>query len=477
MTEDSAEEVAKVGSGDSVGVYGLKHSHGYVYDEFLLQLRGEKGRKVYREMADNDATIGSILEVIEKTLRAVDWTAEENAENPDAPESEEAKELFESVMCDMDTTWADLLSEILSMLVYGWSYFEMVFKRRQLNNSKFNDGAIGIKEIAIRSQESLDKWEIDENGKIKGMYQLDPNSSRFMFIPIEKALHFRTRYSKNNPEGRSILRNAYRSYYFMKTIQTTEAIAIERELAGLPVVRVPNDLLVSQEDAHKNVLAKYTKIARELKFNEQGALVIPSDTFLDTEGNPTAVRKVEIELLSASGSRSIDTDKVIRRYSTEIARSVLADFLMLGSGTEKGSYALSDTKMELFLNALEGVNNIISETINRQLIPLWMILNGKDPKYSPRWIPGRVSPIDLAELGGYIQQLSSAGFQLAGDEDTENFVRTAAGLPEFNADTMTVDPYEQMAALEGAKPGGQNDRKPKAPEPNRQGDNEDPGEI
>lgn len=61
-------------------------------------------------------------------------------------------------------------------------------------------------------------------------------------IPMSKAMLFRTESVKDNPEGRSILRNAYRSWYFKRRIQEIEAIGIERDLAGLPVIHAPERL-------------------------------------------------------------------------------------------------------------------------------------------------------------------------------------------------------------------------------------------
>ena len=62
--------------------------------------------------------------------------------------------------------------------------------------------------------------------------QLAPPSYKQVVIPMEKCLLFRTQTHKNNPEGRSILRNAYRSWYFKKRIEEIEGVGIERDLAG-----------------------------------------------------------------------------------------------------------------------------------------------------------------------------------------------------------------------------------------------------
>src|SRR5437016_1603691 len=63
-------------------------------------------------------------------------------------------------------------------------------------------------------------------------------------IPIEKSLLFRTTSARGNPEGRSALRGAFTSWYYLKRIREYEAIGIERDLAGMPTFGVPLEVLL-----------------------------------------------------------------------------------------------------------------------------------------------------------------------------------------------------------------------------------------
>ncbi|MBV5325511.1 MAG: hypothetical protein J0626_09745, partial [Rhodospirillaceae bacterium] len=72
-------------------------------------------------MADNDPIIGSVLFAIDMLLREVAWKA--TAED-DSEKAQEYAEFADSLMEDMSITWEDFISEVLSMLVYGWSFFE-----------------------------------------------------------------------------------------------------------------------------------------------------------------------------------------------------------------------------------------------------------------------------------------------------------------------------------------------------------------
>ena len=88
----------------------------------------------------------------------------------------------------------------------------------------------------IPKQGYICPWEYDDSDNLIGMTQQPPPDYGLFTIPMSKAMLFRTESVKDNPEGRSILRNAYRSWYFKRRIQEIEAIGIERDLAGLPVI-------------------------------------------------------------------------------------------------------------------------------------------------------------------------------------------------------------------------------------------------
>ena len=140
-------------------------------------------------------------------------------------------------------------------------------------------------------------------------------------------------------------------------MQSIEAVGVERELAGIPVARVPAEYL--SPDATEGQIAfrnELQSILRDVKFNDQGYIILPSDTYPDKDGAPTGERLVDVELMSSSGTRNIDIDPIIRRYQHDIARSVLSEFLMLGGGSN-GSYALSKSKTDLFLRALESYHH------------------------------------------------------------------------------------------------------------------------
>lgn len=419
-----------------IGTTGLKQYSGRINEEFLRQLRGIRAEKAFSEMAANDATIGGILFAVEMLLRSVTWRTEPFDESESAIEQAEfVDEVFE----DMSHTWEDFISEVLSMLIYGWAYFETVYKRRGgfTNNpatrSRFTDNRIGLRKIAIRGQESRIRWQFGPDGGVEGMLQRIPGA-RQIFIPIEKALLFRTTSVKNSPEGKSILRNAYISWFYKKRIQEIEAIGIERDLAGFPVIEAPARIMgPNAKSEEKTQYENLKEIVRNIRRDEQEGLVMPGDRYPGTD-----IKMFELTLLSTGGRRQFDTTKIIDRYDNRIATVVLADFIMLGQG-KTGSFALSKDKTSLFTTVLMGWNDAIAAVINRHLVPRLFLLNGFGLDMLPKRTPGMISEEDVNKFMMAVKDAAAAGFQLAGDEETENVIRDKLGFPEITEDMLEAD--------------------------------------
>lgn len=410
-----------------IGSTGLDRQGGQIFEEQLRTLQQQNGIKTFKEMRDNDPVIGAVLFAIDMLMRQVSWRIEPaSQENEDL----EAANFIEGALNDMENTWQDTISEILSMLAFGWSFHEIVFKRRigphQRNparNSRFDDGKIGWRNISIRAQDTLWAWEFNDNGSIKGMIQQGPPDFKTVFIPIEKAILFRTNSHKNNPEGRSVLRNAFRPWFFKKRIEEIEGIGIERDLAGLPVAWVPPDILdpnASAED--KAVLTEIKKIVRNVRRDEQEGIVFP--LVHDDAGN----KVYDFSLLSSGGRRQFNTNEIITRYDQRIAMTVLADFILLGHG-ERGSFALSSDKTQIFAVALGSWLDMIAGVMNAKAIPQLMDLNGMNIEKTPKLIHSDIETPNLEELGKYIANLSGAGAPLFPDQNLENALRRAANLP------------------------------------------------
>ena len=439
-----------------LGVTGLRYSAGRVFEEWLRQLQGRKGQAVYAEMRDNDPVVGALLFVVDMLIRGVTWSVTPASSQP---QSQEVADFVESCLHDMSTSWQATVSEILSFLPHGFSYHEIVYKRRAgpsrdpRRRSKHDDGRIGWRKLPIRAQTTVERWGFADDGGVEVAFQRDPNQGGPLIeIPVGKSLIFRTTHHKGNPEGRSMLRNAFRPWFFKKRIEEIEAIGVERDLAGYPLARVPARIMSSTASAEDRAIFNTIKdMIRNIRRDEQEGAVFPSDR------DPTSGELLyDLTLLSTGGQRQLDTDKIVTRYDQRIAMTALADFILLGH-EKVGSFSLSSDKTALFAVAIGAYLDEVSTVMDRHAIPRLVGLNGFPLEESPTMMHGDLEDVDLDALGKYITALAGAGAPLFPDEELENVLRDKANLPP--------------------RPEGEGDDEPPVPSPAEPGEEGDEGEV
>lgn len=412
-----------------IGVTGLTQWSGYVFDEFLPELVGPQAVKIFQEMANNDATIGAFLLGIEMFMRQVPWYIE-SAGN--TPQDQEADVFLESCMYDMSQSWQDFMGEVThGTLLHGWSYHETVYKIRggdvtdPTRRSQYDDGRIGWRKWAVRSQDTLLNWKFDDQGDggLLGMVQQAPPNFAATLIPIEKALLFRFRSTKGNPEGKSILRTAYRAWFYKKAIEELEAIGIERDFAGLPTIWVPPNILNGTEPDELTALNNFKKMITDMRRNEQDGLLMP----LEYDDNNNKV--YDFQLASTGSRRQFDTNAIIQRKDQEIARTVLADVLLLGS-QDVGSYALAVSKTGMFVMVINAFLDSIEDVINTFAVPRLFKLNAfTNLTGLPKIKHGAIEKQNIAELGAALKSLADAGMVVFPDDTLKEYIFTEAGLP------------------------------------------------
>ena len=440
------------GPGAEVGSSGLLvAAGGYLVEELHPNLTGRKALETWRIMKDNDALVGAILFAIDMLVRQVEW-------HVDQKDSKDADKLFlEECMEDMSMSWGDFVSEVLSMLPFGFAFHEIVYKKRgglvgdgtAGDSSRFIDGKVGWRKMPLRAQETLDHWKFDDGGGLLAFVQKAPPQFVDVEIPMSKGLLFRTTVYKNNPEGRSVLRSAYASWFYKKRIQQVEGTGIERDLAGFPVFWLPSEFMAADATPEQvAVVQAFDTLGKNIRRDKQEYLLMPMD--YDDNGN----KRYDFTLTSSGGTRVFDTSAIIQRYNQEIAMSVLADFILLGH-EKVGSFALSSDKTDLFAVAMGTILDSIQDVMNRFAVPRLFALNGLDNEKLPEIKHGDIEKPDLAALGAYITALSGAGLPLFPDEDLEAYLREAANLPEVSEQTKKDREARQQQAADQFASAGQ----------------------
>lgn len=412
------------------GLKGAEPYGGWLYEEFLPQLRGWQGARMYREMADNDPMCGAVLFALEMLIKKVPWRVDPADQRPESIIA--AERIQEGLFNDMSGTWSQMIDEATSMLTYGYSPHEIIWKqcRGETNDpqttSAFKDGLLMPAALPVRSQETIYRWlfDVDGRGNVLGLEQYRMGVADNAIIPIQKLLLFKTTNRKNNPEGRSILRTAYKTYMRKNVIEQSEGRLALRS-SGVVRVRIPSRYMEAAAGTQELALYNmYKRIADAMAQDRNGSVVLPSDK--DDKGNLL----YDMDYMVADSRNVKDFTPIVDRMDARIAVSVLADFLLLGT-KNVGSFALGNSKINLFALVVEALLGGIAEECGRVLLKKIWKLNALDPTTKPTLKFGSVQKADLEVLGTFIANLAKSGFVLfpSNDGKLEEHLLSLAELP------------------------------------------------
>jgi ribosomal protein L12E/L44/L45/RPP1/RPP2 len=424
----------KVVNYKQLGTTGLRRYGQYVYEEFMPELRWPWAGKIYQEMADNDPVIGSILYLAEMLIRGTKVRVVPGGET-DADKA--AAAFLLECLHDMDMSWANTISEVLSMLSYGFSFHEIVYKVRRgptetnpKYRSKYTDGRIGWRRMPVRSQMSLHEWTFDEDGDVVAFVQRAEPDYRLVTIPMAKGMLFRTRMSRDNPEGKSLLRNAYRPWFFKKHFEEIEGIGIERDLAGFPVLTAPEglDLWEADNPAMVALKTKAEELVSSVRRDSEEGVLLPYGW--------------DLSLLTSGSSRQIDIGATIDRYDNRIAITLLSDIVLIGS-TKAGSFALADTKQSMLAAALQAQLQNIADVFNSKAVAdLFLFNNFPGITANPCIEFDEIQTPSLKELALVLRAM---GLNIAGDKELQNHLRQILGAPDLD-DELFEETYKPQSA-------------------------------
>ena len=408
----------------------------------VVSLRGKVS--TYGKM-HADPTIGGALQGYENILSLVDWkvtvtnreTAGIKESEYDTKKAQEARDFVASNFADMTgTSIGDVVASALSMLAYGHQVLVPHFKVRSgyQNNinlsSKNNDGKIGWKNFKSIHSDSIERWLAPDGGgysDLTGVRQLKVRGG-YVDIPRNRMLLFRTTSKGDNIEGESILYSAVSTWKRLNKVLDVEEVSLSRNLEGIPHLRLPAAMLAkTATEEEKATLNLFLRMTKSVKFNNQTAIVTPSDLF---EG--TQERIIDLELLTAGPNVRVDQCRAVATACEQLmAESIMANFLKLGGGG--GSYAMASSLQDMFVLAMKKYLNNISSVINEEAIPTLLRVNGMDTKYSPTL---EHTGLDTDSIGVFVDALmkSIAAGAVVPTKGIQKSVLEKLKLPTAEAD-------------------------------------------
>lgn len=417
-----------------VGYTGANLYNGVSQDELYRELIFPQSLKTYKKMQYHSA-ISSCLNLYDNVISKVVW----NVKPPqDATEEElQQTKFIEECLQDMDIPLRQVIKDALSSNIYGFACLEKVFKQRTANNSLFNDGKIGIKKLALIHQETIKRFLTSESGSevigveqdLSGwntLYRKPINNPK---LPRSKYVHIVAGRSRNDPYGKSPLRDVFIAWKFLSVIEELEAQSVAKDMSNLPMLKVPSQFMSPDASPEqKQQYEMFKNIIRNVNVNQQSGIVLPSDVNPETR---QALFSFEL-IKSSSQGKSIDTEPIKQYYLNQIYTALSADVLILGQ-SGGGSYALGSIKNSLTSSAIEAMLDGIVEALNRDLIMHLYKLNGFNPARACSLDYENFHTPDLDVVSRFIQRTKAVS-ALPMTHDVVNYVLGTIGLDPISKD-------------------------------------------
>ena len=376
--------------------------------EYNAELRGLRGLQTYDRMRRSDGTTRGTLRLIKTPVLAARWFVEPASDS--VRDKNVAKFVEDVLFGGMSISFEQVLNEALLMCDFGYYMFEKVWIEKEINGRK----SLVWQKLAPRHPMDVQKWDYDKQGGPKSVKMNPPedeNNTANMDpvdIPIEKLLVFTFDREAGNIEGISVLRSAYKHWYYKEQLYKIDAIQKERHGIGIPVIKLPPGFTQADKMAAEN-------LGRNIRTNERAHIVLPPQwelIFAKVEGNP------------------VDALKSIEHHNDSIRENVLASFMDNKTSTK-------EEDQTMFLKATRFIADAVCETFNMYAIPQLVNANFQRvgiPKLRARRIGEQQ---DWRTFSFAIRNLIGAGV-IRPDDALEKFVRTEMDLPMPDIETLRV---------------------------------------
>lgn len=379
--------------------------------EEVSELRDKRGIRKFYDMVRNDGTVRSALRIVKTPVQGAEWYVEPYSDS--AIDQNIAKFVQETLFDDMEYPWSYFIEDCLRSLDYGFFAFEKVW---------YQDPKTGRIKISLPPLHPLDiqGWLYDGQNQITGL-AMEPMAgtdiTKQIVIPRDKVLLQVFEMEGGDLRGTSLLRTAYKHWYYKDTMYKIDAIQKERHGIGVPIIKLPMGFTPKDKDLAND-------LGRNLRTNEKAYITIPWNwevMFAKLEGQP------------------VDPIPSIQHHDHKIYEAILASFM--------GSGEVSTESLDTFYKSTRYVATCIATTINRNVIrPLvqmnFLRFNGY-PKICVRrmgeWEDTRTMTFALRNLVG--------AKILTPDLPLENIIRQSMSLPPLDESTAREMPSPSAGGL------------------------------
>jgi hypothetical protein len=393
---------------------------------------------IYEEMTNSDSAVDVSLRAAKMPVMGAQYFVEPFDDSPEATEIAEFVQF--NLLEGSNSPFLNVLEDILRMYEYGFSVIEKVYEEREwaprrsgANRRKYTM----LRKLAPRPTPTIKEIEYDNNGGpvsvVQSAVQAD-GKPKDVKIEIEKLIIFTHNRKGGNLEGKSLLRTAYRPWYFKTNLYNIDGIQKERHGMGFPVVELPP----GYKDAD---VTAASELVRNIRTNENGGAVLPPKwvlRFLELPGQPVNVMQS------------------IEHHNGAIMLNTMTQFLLLGLEGSGGGRATSGSQQDMFNKSLRYSANQICDAINLYCVPYLVGYNYQTDKFPKLRARNLGETKDIQQWASAMANLKAQGL-INYTPETEGWVRAIIdaplkpGMPEDNnADDRKGDVTSQNNGNSGA---------------------------
>ena len=399
---------------------------GYVWDnERHAKLRRHLKYRTFSEMVADHPLISASMDLFLSTIQKTKWTFEPIEDDPD---SRRYADGLDEIVRNMDIKLPQVMRRAAMYRYYGFGIQEWIAK-------KLDSGLIGFKAIEPRGQHTIHRWDISERGEILGVEQYGSEEGRWLYIDRRRMIYCVDDSIHDSPEGLGVFRKLFTTTTRLDAYLMLEEIGFDTDLRGMPIIKAPlgrlakmvtdGQLKQPEADAIKQVFLDF--INEHQKKKSQGML-IDSEPFSDSEGNPSNEPQYSVELMRGdTGSVHADLATAIQRERSNLALVLSSAFLLLGQDGA-GSLALSRIQIEVFIRSVEAVLEYLSSVFERDFIKRAAELNGWDESKLPEMVFEAPKMQDILEITEALRNMATAGGPLHQEDPVFDELRAMMGL-------------------------------------------------
>lgn len=437
--ERARDDYSETGSSGTVYYSGFLDG-----EEYNADLRGQKGIDAYTKMRA-DGMVKGILRALTLPMRTATLKLEPASD--DEQDQYIARATEYALMNMPGITHDDFRRQsFMGAYTYGHSVFEQVYASPDgvPNVVDFEGTQVLMPwKLAPRLQKSIYRWHIDKFGELKGVQQrvfqgtmdadvkvetgetqggtnyLNAGTYKYIDIGADRLVVFSFDQEGANYMGESVLRSAYKHHFYKDAILRIMAIGIERHLVGVPYAILKQNVAPNEKAAVIEALATLRSHEKGYFVGNVAQLASPTDLGMPPLGF------LEMPTLGGNGRLA---DQAIQYHDRQMALSILADFLSLGSGLGGNANVMSRDKTSYFFLALEGYAQAWTDALERQFVRRFVQLNWPGVTAHPTVRLMGLEAKDLDRIGRGLSQLIQVG-GITADAEVQNQLRELFGLP------------------------------------------------